>query len=249
MSRPLKKILTRRSGRNNQGRVTVRHQGGGEKRFLRQIDFARNKYDVPASVESIEYDPNRGADLARLLYADGERRYILAPIGLKVGSRVLSGPKAEPKTGNALPLAEIPLGTVVHNIEIKPGKGGQLVRGAGTGAILANKDKQYALLTLPSGEQRKIILAAYATIGQVGKTDLNNRKFGKAGLKRHLGIRPTVRGVAQHPDSHPHGGGEGRSGIGMPGPKTPWGKLTLGVRTRKRRKYSDKLIVKRRGKK
>ncbi|MBM3205465.1 50S ribosomal protein L2 [Candidatus Shapirobacteria bacterium] len=246
MGRKLKYLLPKNSGRNSSGRVTVRHQGGRHKRFLREIDFKRNKHDIPARVVSLEYDPNRGADIALLYFADGEKRYILAPEDLKIGDQVQSGPKAEIKPGNALPLRKIPLGTVVHNLEIKPGKGAQIVRGAGVGAILVNKDKKDALLKLPSGEQRKINLVCYATVGQVGNVDWKNRVLGKAGRKRHLGIRPTVRGVAQHPDAHPHGGGEGRSGVGMPSPKSPWGKPTLGKKTRKRFKYSDKLIVQRR---
>ena len=249
MTKQLKRIIKKHSGRNNQGRVTVRHQGGGERRFLRQVDFKRDKINISARVESIEYDPNRGADIAKLVYLDGERRYILSPLGLTVGEKLMSGESAEIKTGNALPLSAIPLGTVIHNIELTPGKGGQLVRGAGTGAILTDKDNSYAVIKLPSGELRKVRLSCFATCGQIGNQERKNRKLGKAGKKRHLGIRPTVRGVAQHPDSHPHGGGEGRSGIGMPGPKTPWGKPALGFKTRLRRKYSDRLIIKRRGKK
>jgi large subunit ribosomal protein L2 len=246
MAKKLLTILPKKSGRNNAGKVTVRHQGGRHKRFLREIDFKRDKHNIPAKVASIEFDPNRGAKIALLFYADGEKRYILAPRELKVGDEVLAGEKVEIKPGNALPLREIPIGTVVHNLELRPGKGGQIVRGAGTGAILMGKEEKYALVKLPSGEQRKIDLNCYATIGQIGNEEWKNRVIGKAGRKRHLGIRPTVRGVAQHPDSHPHGGGEGRSGIGMPSPKTPWGKPALGKKTRKRKKYSDKLIVKRR---
>lgn len=242
----LKRILPKKSGRNAIGKITVRHQGGRHKRFLREIDFKRNKHDIPAKVMAIGFDPNRGADIALLFYADGEKRYILAPQELKVGDEVLAGKKAEVKPGNALSLKKIPLGTVVHNLELRPGKGGQMVRGAGTGAILMSKEEKYALVKLPSGEQRKIELSCYATIGQIGNIDWKNRVIGKAGRKRHMGIRPTVRGVAQNPHSHPHGGGEGRSGIGMPSPKSPWGKPTLGKRTRKRTKYSDKLIIKRR---
>ena len=249
MTKRLKTIIKKHSGRNNQGRITVRHQGGGEKQFLREIDFKRNKHDVVAVVEKIEYDPNRGADLAKLVYRDGDRRYILAPIGLAVGDKVVAGENSEIKTGNALPLSAIPLGTIIHNIELQPGKGGQLVRGAGTGAILADKDNTFGMVKLPSGEERRIFLGCFATVGQIGNQERKNRKLGKAGIKRHMGIRPTVRGVAQNPDSHPHGGGEGRSGIGMPGPKTPWGKPTLGYRTRNKRKYSNKMIIKRRGKK
>jgi len=246
MARQFFKILTKKSGRNSSGKVTVRHQGGREKRFLREIDFRRDKREIPARVISIEYDPNRGADIALLVYADGEKRYILAPEGLKVGEKIMAGEKAEVKIGNALPLEKIPIGTVIHNIELKPGKGGEIARGAGTGAILLSKEEKYGVVQLPSGEQRKVDLSCYATIGQVGKAQLKTLILGKAGRKRHLGIRPTVRGVAQNPASHPHGGGEGRSGIGMPSPKSPWGKPTLGFRTRKKSKYSDKWIIKRR---
>jgi len=248
MGRKLKNILPKNSGRNSSGKVTVRHQGGRHKRYLREIDFRRDKREVPARVVAIEYDPNRGADIALLFYTDGEKRYILVPEGLAVGDKVQAGEKADIRPGNALPLAEIPLGTVIHNLEIKPGKGGQMVRGAGGGAILMNKEGKYALIKLPSGEQRKVELACYATVGQIGNIDRKNRILGKAGTKRHMGIRPTVRGVAQNPHSHPHGGGEGRSGIGMPGPKSPWGKPTLGFRTRSKKKYSNKLITKRRKK-
>lgn len=246
MARKLLRILPKRSGRNASGKVTMRHQGGREKRFLRLIDYKRNKYEIPAKVSSIEYSPNRGADIALLNYADGEKYYILAPIGLKVGDEVVSGQRVEIKIGNALPLKSIPAGTVVHNIELVPGKGGQIVRGAGTGATLASKEGKYAVLKLPSGEQRRVQLGCFATIGQVSNPERKAVKLGKAGRKRHMGIRPTVRGVVQHPGSHPHGGGEGKSGIGMPSPKSPWGKKTLGKRTRKRKKYSDKLIIKRR---
>lgn len=248
MSRKLKRILAKQSGRNSSGKVTVRHQGGRQKRYLREIDFKRDKREIPAKVMTIEYDPNRGAKIALLFYVDGEKRYILAPEGLKIGDEIQAGEKAEIKPGNALPLGKMPLGTVVHNLELKPGKGGQIVRGAGTGAILMNKEERYALVKLPSGEQRKIELVCYATVGQLGNIELKNRVFGKAGRKRHLGVRPTVRGVAQNPHSHPHGGGEGRSGIGMPSSKSPWGKPTLGVRTRNKKKYSNKLIMQRRNK-
>lgn len=246
MSRKLKNILAKHSGRNSSGRVTVRHQGGRHKRYLREIDFKRDKRDISAKVIAIEYDPNRGVDIALLFYTDGEKRYILAPEGLKVGDQVQSGGKAEVKPGNALSLKNMPLGTVVHNLEIRPGKGGQMVRGAGGGAILMSKEEKYALIKLPSGEQRKIELACYATVGQLGNIERKNRVLGKAGRKRNMGVRPTVRGVAQNPHSHPHGGGEGRSGIGMPSPKSPWGKKTLGVRTRSKKKYSNKMIAKRR---
>jgi len=244
MNKKLKRILSKKSGRNASGKVTVRHQGGREKRFLREIDFKRDKRDIPAKVISIEYDPNRSAGIALLFYADGEKRYILSPEGLKVGQEILAGEKAEVRPGNALPLKKIPLGTVLHSIEIRPGKGGQLARGAGTGAVLMNKEEKLAILKLPSGEERKVSLECFASVGQIGNLDWKNRVFGKAGVKRHMGIRPTVRGVAQNPSSHPHGGGEGRSGIGMPSPKSPWGKKTLGKKTRKRKKYSDKLIIK-----
>lgn len=246
MSKKFLKILAKKSGRNASGKITVRHQGGREKRFLREIDFKRDKRDIPAKVVSIEYDPNRGANIALVTYADGEKRYILALQGLKVGDEIMAGEKAEIKVGHALPLLKIPVGTIIHNIELKPGKGGQIVRGAGTGAVLMGKEEKYALVQLPSGEQRKLQLNCYATIGQVGNANLKTRILGKAGRRRHLGIRPTVRGVAQHPAAHPHGGGEGRSGIGMPSPKSPWGKPTLGKRTRKKKKYSDKWIIKRR---
>lgn len=246
MSKKLLKILPKRSGRNNSGQVMVRHQGGRQKRFLREIDFVRNKHDIKARVVSIEYDPNRSTDIALLVYQDGEKRYILAPKELKVGDWLVSGEKAEVKMGNALPLRKIPVGMVVHNIELRPGKGGQLARGAGTGAVIQAKEAGFANLKLPSGEIRKVPLACFATIGQLSNPELKTEKIGKAGRKRWMGIKPTVRGVAQHPNSHPHGGGEGRSGIGMPSPKSPWGKKTLGKRTRKKGKYSDKLILKRR---
>lgn len=242
----LLEILPKHAGRNASGKITVRHRGGRQKRFLRLIDFKRDKHDIPAKVVSIEYDPNRGADIALLVYADGEKRYILAPEGLKVGDQLISSKKAELKIGNALPLAKIPVGTVIYNVELTPGKGGQIVRGAGTGAIIQAKEAGFATLKLPSGEQRKVKLECFATIGQVSRPELKTIKLGKAGRKRLLGWRPAVRGVAMHPGAHPHGGGEGRSPIGMPSPKSPWGKKTLGKRTRKPRKYSDKLIVKRR---
>lgn len=246
--RKLKRILKKHSGRNASGKITTRHQGGRQKRFLRQIDFRRDKRNIPAKVVSIEYAPNRNADVALLNYVDGEKRYILAPVELKVGDELIAGEKAEFKPGNALPLKKIPVGMVIHNIELTLGKGGQLVRGAGTGATIASKEGGYAVIKLPSGEQRMVKEDCYATIGQVSRPELKTVKLGKAGRKRLMGIRPTVRGVAQHPGSHPHGGGEGRSGIGMPSPKSPWGKKTLGKRTRKRKKYSDKLIIKRKKK-
>lgn len=248
MSRKLLKILPKNSGRNATGKITVRHQGGREKRFLREIDFKREKRNLSAKVIQIEYDPNRTANIAYLIYQDGQRGYILAPQGLKVGDEVAAGEKVEIKVGNALPLKRIPVGTVIHNIELTQGKGGQIVRGAGTGAVVQAKEEDYSILKLPSGELRKVPSNCFVTVGQVGNAELKTIILGKAGRKRHMGIRPTVRGVAQDPRSHPHGGGEGRSGIGMPSPKSPWGKPTLGKRTRKRRKYSDRLIIKRRGK-
>lgn len=239
----LKKILPKRSGRDAQGRIAVRHQGGRQKRYLRKIDFVRNKKGVKAVVEAIEYDPNRSSNIALLRYEDGERHYILAPESLSAGDTVEAGETAPVRPGNALPLSQIPVGTQIHNIEIKPGKGGQVVRGAGAAAVLQGKEDDHAIIKLPSGEIRKFEKEAYATVGQVGKA--SRGRLGTAGRKRRLGIRPTVRGVAKHPGAHPHGGGEGRSGEGMP-PKTPWGKPARGVKTRKRRKYSDKLIVQRR---
>ncbi len=246
--RSLVKPLRKKGGRNVYGRVTVRHRGGGHKRLIRLVDFKRNKFDVPARVAAIEYDPNRTARLALLFYADGEKRYIIAPQDLRVNDTVLSGPKAEVRPGNALPIANIPVGTLIHNIEIKEGKGGQLVRAAGGAAQLLAKEGDYAQIRMPSGEVRLIRQKCYATIGQVGNLDHSNIKLGKAGRKRHKGIRPTVRGSAMSPRDHPHGGGEGRQPIGMPGPKSPWGKPTLGYKTR-RNKTTDKYIVRRRGKK
>ena len=240
--------LKRKSGRNNQGRITTRHRGGGHKRQYRIIDFKREKYGVSATVRTIEYDPNRTARIALLFYADGAKRYILAPDGLKVGDKVMSGPEAEIRTGNALPIYRIPLGTQIHNVELQPGKGGQLVRSAGASAQLLAKEGDYAQVRLPSGEVRLINQNCMATIGQVGNMEHSNLNWGKAGRKRWLGIRPTVRGSAMDPNSHPHGGGEGRSPIGMAGPKTPWGKPALGAKTRKN-KRTDKFIVRRSGKK
>ena len=237
--------LRHRAGRNNQGKITVRHQGGGARRKYRIIDFKRQKDGVPAIVKAIEYDPNRTCFIALLVYADGEKRYILAPLGLKVGDTVMSGPTADIKPGNCLPIANIPLGTLVHNIEIKVGRGGQMVRSAGTAAQVMAKEGDYAQIRLPSGEVRKVSMTARATVGQVGNTDHSNVRIGKAGRKRHMGIRPTVRGVVMNPVDHPHGGGEGRSPVGMPAPMSPWGKKTQGVKTRKHRKYSDKLIISR----
>ncbi len=248
-STPERSLLTttrRRGGRNNQGRITIRHQGGGHKRRYRLIDFRRDKLGVPARVATIEYDPNRTARVALLVYADGEKRYILAPLGVHVGDKLMSGADAEVRSGNALPLANLPLGTVIHNIELQPGRGGQLARSAGTAAQLVAKEGQYAQVRLPSGEVRLINVRCMATIGQVGNTDHANINGGKAGRTRWRGKRPEVRGVAMDPSSHPHGGGEGRSSIGMPGPKTPWGKPALGYKTRKN-KATSKMIVRRRG--
>lgn len=238
--------LKKNSGRNSYGRITVRHRGGGVRTKYRIIDFKRDKFGVPATVESIEYDPNRSAFIALLKYADGEKRYILQPAGLKVGDSVVAGPESDIKTGNALPLKNIPVGTVVHNIELYPGRGGQLARAAGNSAQLMAKEGIYALLRLPSGELRNVSADCMATVGQVGNLDHENVKIGKAGRKRHMGWRPTVRGSVMNPNDHPHGGGEGKSPIGRPGPVTPWGKPALGYKTRKNKKQSDKLIVKRR---
>jgi large subunit ribosomal protein L2 len=250
-SKPEKSLvlpLKKRAGRNSQGRITVRHRGGGAKRRLRVIDFKRDKAGVPGRVAAIEYDPNRSARIALIFYADGDKRYILAPLGLKVGDTVKAGGDAEVKPGNALPLKSIPSGTLIHNIELQPGKGAQLVRSAGMVAQIVAVEGEYSLIRLPSGEARRIRSACMATVGQVGNVDHQGIKLGKAGRKRWLGWRPTVRGSAMTPRDHPHGGGEGRSPIGLPGPKTPWGKPALGYKTRKP-KASDKLIVKRRGKK
>ena len=241
--------LRHKAGRNNQGKITVRHQGGGARRKYRIIDFKRTKDGVPATVKAIEYDPNRTCFIALLAYADGEKRYILAPLGLKVGDKVMSGPDADIKPGNCLPIANIPLGTLIHNVEIKVGKGGQMVRSAGTAAQVMAKEGAYAQIRLPSGEVRMVAMTARATVGQVGNTDHANVRIGKAGRKRHMGVRPTVRGVVMNPVDHPHGGGEGRSPVGMPAPMSPWGKKTQGVKTRKHRKYSDKMIVSRPSKK
>jgi large subunit ribosomal protein L2 len=242
--RPLKKS----AGRNFRGKITVRHRGGGHKRRYRVIDFKRDKFNVPGRVATIEYDPNRSARIALVTYADGEKRYIIAPVGLKVGDVVMSGSEAEIRVGNALPIANIPVGSTIHNIELHIGKGGQLARAAGTSAQLMAKEGRYAHVRLPSGEVRLVNVLCMATIGQVGNTDHGNIKLGKAGRKRWLGFRPSVRGSAMDPSAHPHGGGEGRTPIGMPGPKTPWGKPTLGYKTR-RNKATDKWIVRRRGKK
>ncbi|MBG7616928.1 MAG: 50S ribosomal protein L2 [Chloroflexi bacterium] len=242
----LLKPLKRKAGRNNTGRITVRHRGGGAKQRLRVIDFKRDKMGVPGKVAAIEYDPNRTARIALIFYVDGEKRYIIAPIGLNVGDVIKTGEDAELKPGNVLPLKNMPSGTMIHNIELQPGKGGQMVRGAGTAAQLMDKEGDYALIRLPSGEMRKVRSNCLATIGQVGNIDHQGIDLGKAGRKRWLGIRPTVRGSAMNPNDHPHGGGEGRSPIGMPGPKTPWGKPALGYKTRKKTKASNRLIVKRR---
>ena len=242
--------LRKRAGRNSRGKITIRHRGGGHKRRYRQIDFRRDKFEVPGRITSIEYDQNRSARIALVTYADGEKRYIVAPIGLKVGDSILSSKRTvEIRPGNTLPLRNIPLGTMIHNIELQEGRGGQMVRSAGTSAqLLAKEDKEYATIRLPSGEQRLIRQDCLATIGQVGNVEHGNIKLGKAGRKRHMGIRPAVRGSAMNPNDHPHGGGEGRSPIGMPGPKTPWGKPALGRRTRSNRS-SDKYIFRRRTKK
>ena len=234
------------SGRNSYGRITVRHRGGGQRTKYRIIDFKRDKFDVPATVQTVEYDPNRSAFIALLQYEDGEKRYILQPAGLKVGDTVIAGPHADIKPGNALPLTNIPVGTVIHNVELYPGRGGQLARAAGNSAQLMAKEGVYALLRLPSGELRNVPAGCMATIGQVGNLDHENVKIGKAGRKRHMGWRPTVRGSVMNPCDHPHGGGEGKSPIGRPGPVTPWGKPALGYKTRKNKKASDKMIVKRR---
>ena len=241
--------LRHKAGRNHHGKITVRHQGGGARRKYRIIDFKRNKDGIPATVKAIEYDPNRTCFIALLYYADGEKRYILAPLGLKVGDTVMNGPDADIKPGNCLPIENIPLGTLIHNVEIKVGRGGQMVRSAGTAAQLMAKEGAYAQVRLPSGEVRKVAMNARATVGQVGNTDHSNVRVGKAGRSRHMGIRPAVRGVVMNPCDHPHGGGEGKSPVGMPAPMSPWGKKTQGVKTRKHRKYSDKLIISRKSKK
>jgi large subunit ribosomal protein L2 len=246
--RALIKPLKKKSGRNVHGRITVRHRGGGHRRQIRKVDFKRDKRGIPAKVAAIEYDPNRSARLALLHYVDGEKRYIIAPLEVTVGYTVTAGPEAEIRPGNSLPISRIPIGTMIHNIELKEGRGGQIVRSAGTSAQLLAKEGDYAQIRLPSGEVRLVRQACYATIGQVGNIDHGNIKLGKAGRKRHLGIRPTVRGSAMSPRDHPHGGGEGRQPIGLPGPKSPWGKPTLGKKTR-RNKSTDKYIVRRRRKK
>ena len=247
-STPEKSLLVtikKKSGRNNQGKITVRHQGGGVKRRYRIIDFKRNKYNVPGSVASIEYDPNRTANIALINYADGEKRYIIAPKGLKVGEQILSGEKVDIKVGNALPIMSIPVGTMIHNIELRPGKGGELARSAGSSAQILGREGKYVMIRLSSGEQRKVLGTCYATVGEVGNEDSSLVKVGKAGRKRHMGIRPTVRGSVMNPNDHPHGGGEGRAPVGRKAPMTPWGKPALGLKTRKN-KQSDKFIVRRR---
>ena len=238
--------LKKHAGRNAQGKITVRHRGGGSRRKYRIIDFKRNKDGIPATVKSIEYDPNRTANIALVCYADGEKRYILAPVGLKVGQKIMNGETAEIKVGNCLPLKDMPVGTQIHNIEMHPGHGGQLVRAAGVSAQLMAKEGKYAIIRMPSGEMRMVPIVCRASIGQVGNTEHNLVNIGKAGRKRHMGIRPTVRGSVMNPNDHPHGGGEGKTGIGRPGPSTPWGKPALGYKTRKGKKASDKLIVRRR---
>ena len=237
--------LKKNAGRNNQGKITVRHQGGGSRRKYRIVDFKRKKDGISAVVKTIEYDPNRTANIALICYADGEKSYILAPNGLTVGQTVMNGETAEIKVGNCLPLANIPVGSQIHNIELYPGKGGQLVRSAGNSAQLMAKEGKYATLRLPSGEMRMVPIICRATIGQVGNIDHELVTIGKAGRKRHMGIRPTVRGSVMNPNDHPHGGGEGRTGIGRPGPVTPWGKPALGLKTRKKKKQSNKLIIRR----
>jgi len=246
--RSLLEPIKKTAGRNAQGRITVRHRGGGVKRQYRIIDFKRNKDGIPAKVATIEYDPNRTANIALLHYADGEKKYIIAPHGLSVGDTVMSGEGADIKPGNALCLKDIPMGTLIHNIELMPGRGGQLVRSAGNSAQLMAKEGSYAQVRLPSGEVRMVLLSAKATIGQVGNIDQENVNIGKAGRKRHMGFRPTVRGSVMNPNDHPHGGGEGKSPIGRPGPVTPWGKPALGYKTRKKKNASDKYIVRRRNK-
>ena len=247
-STPEKSLVKTRKkvgGRNNQGKITVRHQGGGAKRKYRIIDFKRNKYDVPGKVASIEYDPNRTANIALINYLDGEKRYILAPKDLKVGDEIVSGEKADIKVGNALPIMNIPVGTIIHNIELRPGKGGELARSAGASAQILGREGKYVMIRLSSGEQRMVLGTCYATVGIVGNEDSSLVKVGKAGRKRHMGIRPTVRGSVMNPNDHPHGGGEGRAPIGRKGPVTPWGKPALGYKTRKK-KTSDKMIIRRR---
>ncbi len=240
--------IKKNGGRNNQGKITVRHHGGGEKRKYRIIDFKRNKLNVPGSVASIEYDPNRTANIALINYADGEKRYIIAPKGLKVGDKIEAGENADIKVGNALPIMSIPVGTMIHNIELRPGKGGELARSAGASAQILGRENSYVMIRLSSGEQRKILGTCMATVGEVGNEDSSLVKVGKAGRSRHMGIRPTVRGSVMNPNDHPHGGGEGRAPVGRKAPMTPWGKPALGLKTRKK-KQSDKFIVRRRNSK
>ena len=250
-STPEKSLLTtikKNSGRNNQGKITVRHQGGGVKRKYRIIDFKRNKLEVPGTVASIEYDPNRTANIALINYADGEKRYIIAPKGLQVGMKIEAGANADIKVGNALPIMNIPVGTMIHNIELRPGKGGELARSAGTSAQILGREGKYVMVRLSSGEQRKVLGTCMATVGEVGNEDSSLVRLGKAGRKRHMGIRPTVRGSVMNPNDHPHGGGEGRAPVGRKAPMTPWGKPALGLKTRKK-KQSDKFIVRRRNSK
>ena len=242
----LLKAKNKKSGRNNQGRITVRHQGGGAKQKYRLIDFKRNKHDIEGTVASIEYDPNRSANIALINYADGEKRYIIAPKGLKVGMKIVSGENVDIKVGNALPIMNIPVGTVIHNIEMRPGKGAQIARSAGQSAQILGREERYVLVRLSSGETRKILGTCMATIGEVGNEDYSLVRLGKAGRTRHMGIRPTVRGSVMNPNDHPHGGGEGRAPVGRSGPMTPWGKPALGLKTRKKNKSSNKLIVRRR---
>jgi len=242
----LKSIIKKHGGRDSAGRLAVRHQGGEAKRFLREIDFKRNKIDIPGKVASLEYDPNRSAKIALIFYADGDKRYILAPDGLKVGDEVLAGPAAKVKTGNALKLSQIPIGTAIHNLELRPGKGGEIVRSAGAAAFIISREGGRATVKLPSGEVRMISENCWATIGQVGQLEHKLEVIGTAGRARRKGKKPEVRGTAQNPHSHPHGGGEGRTGVGMPSPVTPWGKPDRGRITRRKRKYSDSLIIKQR---
>ncbi len=249
-STPEKSLLvsmSKNGGRNNSGKITVRHHGGGEKRKYRIIDFKRNKRDIPGTIATIEYDPNRSANIALVNYVDGEKRYIIAPKGIEVGMKIVAGENADIKVGNALPIANIPVGTVIHNIELRPGKGGELARSAGASAQILGRENEYVMIRLSSGEQRKVLGTCYATVGEVGNEDYGLVKLGKAGRTRHLGIKPTVRGSVMNPNDHPHGGGEGRAPVGRKSPMTPWGKPALGVKTRKK-KASDKFIVRRRSK-
>ena len=248
-NKPEKSLLapiSKKAGRNNQGKITVRHQGGGEKRKYRIIDFKRNKFGIEGTVASVEYDPNRSSNICLINYADGEKRYILAPKGIKVGMKVISSENADIKIGNALPIANIPVGTTVHNVELKPGKGGELARSAGSSVQILGREGNYVLVRLTSGEVRKVLGTCLATVGEVGNEDYGLVKLGKAGRKRHMGVRPTVRGSVMNPNDHPHGGGEGRAPVGRPSPMTPWGKPAMGLKTRKAKKASNKLIVRRR---